>query len=149
VATVERLTTFPSVYTIAVDAMAAVRRHANLARPGHEIGGELVVEGSRILRYEPQGNLCSEEGWYEPPRLPPAGSILLHSHPQASPGMSHGDLDWMLVNRVSRIAIFAPDRDCLLVWALVEGEEKPRAAPVRIERRPGRRLPPRRPGRRW
>jgi len=150
VAAVERLKV-PDAYEIAADAIAAVRAHANRERrPDFEVGGELVVHEGRIVSYEPLPNLAAEAGWYEPVRLPQPPRLLLHSHPGRWEGLSKGDLAFMRAYGIDSLAVFSPDYGRLTVWVLDESRESGvRAVPVRIERRPSRRLPPRRPGRRW
>ena len=139
-------------YLIGREVLAAVRRHADAAKPNMEVGGELALERDRITRYLPTRNLCGEEGWFEPVRVPPSGRVLVHSHPGSrSAAASDGDIEWMRSTGQSRLGIFAPDSPTseLLVWHL-DGGGNARAVPVVVEQyRPGPRLPPRRPGRRW
>jgi len=146
----------PENYVISKAALDAVRRHANSARPGWEIGGALRVEEDRFVGYRRIENVAGLPGWFEP-----AGGrwhrgepeILLHSHPgenHVGHHISRGDVDYMVANDVQAMAIFVPALDRIFVWWLTDlATRSVQAVPVIAEQRPPSRARPlRRPGRR-
>jgi len=137
-------------YTIARDAMDALRALANGAAPGFEVGGQLRPEGYRLVRFEAIRNVSNERGWYEPERWPLLPWTLVHSHPACRhAGPSEGDVAWMR-HWARPLAVFEPETDSLIVWKLDPSKESGvRAVSVAVEARPrSRPRPPRRPGRR-
>jgi hypothetical protein len=137
-------------YSIAADALAQLRQHANSERrPGWEVGGKLLAEGDRLVAYERLPNLSTEPGFFvigdDVPRPP---WITVHSHPNRwHAGPSLGDVSWMR-RFVRALAIYEPSTDGLVVWRLdVSRASSCRAAPAVAEARPrSRGRPLRRPG---
>ena len=87
-----------SVYelVIARDALDAIRAHASRAPSGDwEIGGRLLREQDRLIKYEPIENVSAAAGFFEcpPGDLPSDPWLLVHSHPSLRwHGLSDGDV---------------------------------------------------------
>ena len=136
-------------FVIARDVLDAIRRQADAAPGGDwEVGGEIRVERGRLVEYRRRENLAAGPAFYEPERLPPRGWVMLHTHPGVGCScVSDGDLAFARQHKLPALAIFSPDHDKLRLWGV--DESRVREIPVRVEqRRPGPRLPLRRPGRR-
>jgi hypothetical protein len=135
-------------YTIARDALDRLHGHANSARPGGwEVGGKLLSERDRLVRYEPLPNLAQEPGWFELHDVPRPPWVTVHTHPECYwAGPSGGDVEWMR-HWVRPLGIFEPATGNLTIWKLDPSRESGvRAVPVVLEARPRRPRPSRRPG---
>jgi hypothetical protein len=96
-----------------------IRAHAATAPYGFEVGGELKIDGDKIVAYEPRPNGSPEQLVYQPTRHPPPGWIHAHTHPVANVTTpSAGDLAAMRADRLSELAIFTPKTDAFIVARL-------------------------------
>jgi hypothetical protein len=135
-------------YEISRSAFDRLRRHADSARPGFEIGGKLVTEGDRVVDYRPMRNLAVEPGWFQPVEVPRPPIVLAHSHPGSRlTDLSRGDIAWMR-SHFRPLAVFAPVSGSLTIyWLDTTRETGVCSFPVTLEPRPrARPRPSLRPG---
>ena len=138
--------------TVPQSVVDSLRAHAQATPAGMEFGGRLLVRAGAVESFEATANLSTEPGRFSSADFPapPAGcrEIRLHSHPSPVFHPSDADVEVALLRGQRQTAIYSVPLRSLAVWAVAE-DRSYEAVPITHERRSSRRVPPRRPGRRW